>query len=270
MTGTVILILFFKLLHVSSLIIFSRRKKTSASNQLVTDPACNHEFEQLWNLQKSSEISVIAIEVVAQSHSTQSQHIRSWIHSKKHTCNIFVLQDLEERIVNLESSSDHCLQRSSQLMSMITRMSVDSFCVFHDRSEEDVSCSLSDELDRINPDVAEMSGHQHDAFSEIDGEPSSDKKLTKLQQMLKSSSFSSSFLKNETHVAHVESASPRPVLTSLGDVNDEPSKRAASLLLSRSSATGLQSPQLEVKQTIPTQLWNGSKICDDLYDTTIF
>lgn len=206
-------------------------------------------------------------------------------------------------------------------------MSVDNFGIFYDQGEEDVSCSLSDELDRINPDVAEMSGHQHDAIPEISGEPNSDKKLTKLQQMLASSSFSSgfaseilisdelkhiksnfaemcgdqqdatfgigeqpkshmqstklqqilasssfssSFLKNETHVAHVENASPRSALTSLGEVNDGPSKRAASLLLSRSSATGLQSPQLEVKQTIATQHWNGSKICDDPYETTIF
>ena len=68
-------------------------------------------------------------------------------------------------------------------MSMLLQMSVDNFGIFYDQGEEDVSCSLSDELDRINPDVAEMSGHQHDAIPEIGGEPNSDKKLTKLQQM---------------------------------------------------------------------------------------
>ncbi len=54
---------------------------------------------------------------------------------------------------------------------------------------------------------------------------------------------------------------------SLGDVSDGPSRRAASLLLSRSSNAAFQTPGLAVGQnaSVKMQHWNGAELCDDPY-----
>jgi hypothetical protein len=240
------------------------------------------------------------------------------------------LQDLDQQINTIESSSNECLERSSQLLRVLSEMSFNSVFQNADYSHQNELNSLQIDSSQINQAPTKLIHVQQSTSSEKVDQSECDnqfkKPLTKLQQMLLSSNLSSNFVsdksKNEriqqllpssrdfdqvaledpidpniqqsdfpTNLAQVQNAATDSSAGRIGSANDTfhhqqvtmrhsapqithvvsaeisdgPSQRAASLLLSRSSAIEPRSSFLDLKQLVSVKLqhWDGSDICND-------
>jgi hypothetical protein len=104
------------------------------------------------------------------------------------------LQDLEQKITDLESSSDQCLQRSSRLMITLAQMANSYFSTVELQNDNDALPGQVDELEQMNHHSNELCDQHNEYRSESDNIIQHEKP-TKLQQMLASSTkFSSSFV----------------------------------------------------------------------------
>jgi hypothetical protein len=203
------------------------------------------------------------------------------------------------------------------LIIALSQISNVTFSAVSDQRNEDAKCSPSDEMNEQNFGVMaksspaflgeridrtkNSSSHEQAGITSMRdnaqilvGEndhahvltEKSDKKITKLQQMLASaSSFTSSFVSEvlkaneQSRVTMTDNFSSelkdqtvpqQMVQSSSAEVSDGPSQRAASLLLSRLSAVELQSTNQAFIPKANMQHWNGSGLCDDPYASTIY
>jgi hypothetical protein len=206
----------------------------------------------------------------------------------------FAIQDLEREINDLECSSENFLQRSSQLTTMISLMSMYEPLM----RAVDLTCSKEPSVQGENIGAA--------SEEEPVEQPAKSSKQTKLQQMMEDSAgFSSKFvseaLKSEANASHSTPVNPVELVKdptsrfleqnckalnfakdsfctlrharlnsihsqrSLGEVSDGPSQRAASLLLSRSSNAAFQTPELAIGQDVSVKMqhWNGAELGPD-------
>jgi hypothetical protein len=210
----------------------------------------------------------------------------------------FAIQELEREINDLECSSENFLQRSSQLTTMISLMSINEPLMkavdFTDSKEP------SSQGENIGATSAELPVEQ----------PVKASKPTKLQEIMADRSiFSSKFVPevmkreaneqnldvtaNTSHstpvnqVEHFQDSTSHYLeqgsqiidkslhfakdsissLGHLGEVSDGPSQRAASLLLSRSSHAAFQTPENTIRRNVSVKMqhWNGAELCDDPY-----
>ena len=189
---------------------------------------------------------------------------------------MFFLQDLEQQIVDLQSSADDCYERSSQLMIMLSQMSdfnPTKYCLAdadeHPNSKDKL---LSQCLQKFQPSSEVQICDEH---PKVDITPNSEKKETRLQQLLAASSFSNKFLPMASAAKDEENENSASILHSTFDkvgVPNGPSQRAASLLLSRSPSNyPLPPPQhfcgIRQPVSVKTQHLDGAELCDDPYAT---
>jgi hypothetical protein len=132
------------------------------------------------------------------------------------------LQDLDQQINSIESSSSECLQRSSQLFKMLSELSHNSLFKIAETTNITESCSLHFDMTQIGQASAEECNQQQCTSSVTIEHRNRDTPLTKLQRMLASSgsvsSLSSKFvpssLKNES-IEHLlftsEDAAPNQI-----------------------------------------------------------